>query len=214
MSSVGFIPEISWPEHHVIDELRADGCEVYCHDIRHNGKLPFSKVPAMRSSFELFFERNAYALGVVRGFRFGQLLMTAALLGVVGEFFDYDLSLPDSERGGPYGSNAGCATVYPFLADDLLEIPLTLPQDFYLANVERLDSAATRSVWRAKLDSVLTRGGVAVINTHPVWTNPGNTAVWSAYEGLLETIATTNAWVTAPSSLRAWLLDRRNGAAA
>jgi len=149
----------------------------------------------------------------VRGFRSGQLLMTSQLLGVVGEFFDYDLSLPDSERGGPYGSGAGCASVYPFLVDDLLEIPLTLPQDFFLANVERLDSAAILSVWRAKLESVLARGGVAVLNTHPVWTNPKRPAVWSAYEGLLEAVAASNAWVPTPSSLREWLLERRSGSA-
>ncbi len=212
VSSVGFIPQMSWPDRPVIDELLDDGCEVYCHDIRHNGRLPYSGVKAMRASFESFFERHAYARGAVRGFRSGQLLMTSALLGVVGEFFDYDLSLPDSERGGPYGASAGCASVYPFLVDDLLEIPLTLPQDFYLANVERLDSAAILSLWRTKLESVLTRGGVAVINTHPVWTNSRNPPVWSAYEGLLETIASTNAWVSTPSPLRAWLLGRRTGA--
>lgn len=211
VSAFGFIPEVSWPDRSVIDRLLDDGCEVYCHDIRHNGKLPFAGVPAMRASFELFFERNPYARDVVHGFRSGQLLMTAALLGVVGEFFNYDMSLPDSERGGPYGSSAGCASVYPFLVDDLLEIPLTLPQDFYLANVERLDSTSIRSLWRNKLESVLARGGVAVLNTHPVWTNPHSRAVWSAYEGVLETIATTNAWATRPSSLRDSLLARRKG---
>jgi hypothetical protein len=211
VSAFGFIPEVSWPDRSVIDRLLDDGCEVYCHDIRHNGKLPFMGVPAMRASFELFFERNPYARDVVHGFRSGQLLMTATLLGVIGEFFSYDLSLPDSERGGPYGSSAGCATVYPFLVDDLLEIPLTLPQDFYLFNVERLDSTGILSLWRNKLESVLARGGVAVLNTHPVWTNPHSRAVWSAYEGVLETIATSNAWATRPTSLRDSILARRNG---
>jgi hypothetical protein len=212
-SSVGFIPDVSWPDRQTFDELLADGYEIYCHDIRHDGKLPYKSASAIRGSFERFFEANAYARPLVRGFRSGQLLMTSELLGVLGDWFDYDLSLPDTERGGPYGSVAGCASVYPFLIDGLLEIPLTMPQDFFLANVERCDSARMLSVWRDKLDLVLSSGGVAVVNTHPVWTTPNRPGNWAAYEGLLATIAQADAWVTTPSSLHEWLVDRRNGVA-
>ncbi len=208
-SSVGFIPQVSWPKRSLIEGLIAEGCEVYCHDERHDGKLPYKTVGAIRAFFERFFDVNTYAHPHVRGFRSGQLLMTPELLGVLGEWFDYDLSLPDTERGGPYGSTAGCATVYPFIVDGLLEIPLTLPQDFYLTNVERQDAARMLSSWRAKLESVLARGGVAVVNTHPVWTSPRRLGVWAAYEGLLEAIGGANAWVTTPSRLREWLLGRR-----
>ncbi len=212
-SSVGFIPQISWPERSVIEKLVADGCEVYCHDIRHNGKLPYMSVSAIRTNFERFFDANAYARPLLRGFRSGQLLMTPELLGVLDDWFEYDLSLPDTERGGPYGSVAGCASVYPFLIDGLLEIPLTMPQDFFLANVERCDSQGMLSVWREKLESALSVGGVAVVNTHPVWTTPSRPGVWAAYEGLLEAVADADAWVTTPSSLREWLVICRNGVA-
>jgi hypothetical protein len=67
------------------------------------------------------------------------------------------------------------------------------------------------SVWRDKLEAVLSRGGVAVVNTHPVWTNPKRAGAWAAYHGLLETIASADAWVTTPSVLHDWLLSRRDG---
>jgi hypothetical protein len=210
-SSFGFIPQISWPERPVIDGLIEDGCEIYCHDERHDGKLPYKSVTDIRAAFEHFFETNAYARPVIRGFRSGQLLMTPELLGVLGEWFTYDLSLPDTERGGPYGATAGCASVYPFLVDGLLEIPLTLPQDFYLANVERYDVVRMLSVWRDKLEAVLARGGVTVVNTHPVWTAPSHPRVWMAYQGLLESVVGTNSWVTTPSMLRGWLAEQRDG---
>jgi len=210
-SSVGFIPRVSWPERSLIEGLIAEGCEVYCHDERHDGKLPYKTVGAIRTFFERFFDESPYAQPHVRGFRSGQLLMTPELLRVLGEWFDYDLSLPDTERGGPYGATAGCATVYPFLVGGLLEIPLTLPQDFYLINVERYGAAQMLSAWRDKLDFVLSRGGVAVVNTHPRWTTRRHPAVWAAYESLLESIARANAWVTTPSRLRGWLLARRDG---
>lgn len=209
-SSFGFVPEISWPHRAIIDGLLADGCEVYCHDIRHDGKLPYLNPSAVRAAFERFFEAHAYARPLVRGFRSGQLLMTSELLGVLGDWFDYDLSLPDTERGGPYGSVAGCATVYPFLIDGLLEIPLTMPQDFFLANVERYDSTQMASAWREKLEAVLAIGGVAVVNTHPVWTNPKRPGIWAAYEALLAAVAEANAWVTTPASLREWLMTARD----
>lgn len=212
-SSIGFIPQISWPERSVIENLVADGCEIYCHDLGHNGKLPYKSPAAIRTGFERFFDANPYARPLLRGFRSGQLLMSSGLLGALAEWFTYDLSLPDSERGGPYGGSAGCASVYPFVVDGLLEIPLTIPQDFYLANVERLDSAQMLSVWRDKLQAVLARGGVAVVNTHPVWTTPRRAGIWAAYQGLLETIADADAWVTTPSSLHQWLAACRSGTA-
>jgi hypothetical protein len=196
----------------VIDELIRDGCEVYCHDLRHDGKLAYKTDAAVRADFERFFEEHAEARPYLRGFRSGQLLMTSGLLASLADWFEYDLSLPDTEKGGPYGAWAGCATVYPFLVDGLLEIPLTMPQDFFLFNVEHLDSAGMLSVWRSKLEAVLFRGGVAVVNTHPVWTNPKRAGVWAAYEGLLETIASADAWATTPSILRKYLLGRRGGA--
>lgn len=211
LSSVGFIPQISWPDAAVIDELTHDGCEVYCHDVRHDGKLAYKGSSAMRADFERFFGDHPDARTLLRGFRSGQLLMTSGLLGSLAEWFEYDLSLPDTEKGGPYGAPAGCATVYPFLVDGLLEIPLTMPQDFFLFNVEHLDSAGMLSVWRDKLEAVLSRGGVAVVNTHPVWTNPKRAGVWAAYDGLLATIALADAWLTTPSALRRWLLDLREG---
>jgi peptidoglycan/xylan/chitin deacetylase (PgdA/CDA1 family) len=210
-SSVGFIPQVSWPERDVIENLVAEGCEVYCHDLGHDGKLPYKSLPQIRAGFERFLDAHAYARPLLRGFRSGQLLMSAELLGALGEWFAYDLSLPDTERGGPYGASAGCASVYPFMIDGLLEIPLTMPQDFYLTNVEHYDSPRMLAVWRDKLEAVLACGGVAVVNTHPVWTTPRRPGVWAAYEGLLEAIGAADAWVTTPSSLSDWLGDRRDG---
>ena len=86
-----------------------------------------------------------------------------------------------------------------------------MPQDFYLANVDHYDSAGMQAIWREKLDAVLGRGGVAVVNTHPIWTNPRRPGSWAAYGALLETVAGADAWVTTPSALCDWLRGRRAG---
>lgn len=204
-SSFGFIPWGSWPGRQVIEALADEGGESYCHDERHDGRLPYRSENDIRRVFERLFERDPWARPLVRGFRAGQLLMSPTLLSVVADVFDYDLTLPDTERGGPYGATAGCATVFPFFVDGMLEVPLTLPQDYYLLHVERMGAAAMASLWSSKLGSILDRGGVAVINTHPVWINPRRVDAWQAYREFLGRVAESGAWVTTPSNLRQWL---------
>jgi hypothetical protein len=210
-ASVGFVPNASWPDRKVVEDLVAEGCEVYCHDIAHDGKLPYISDEARRAAFDRFFSKNDWARPLLRGFRSGQLLMSAPLLGLIEELFDYDLSFPDTEHGGPYGPTAGCATVLPYAIGRLLEVPLTIPQDFYLEHVERLDGDAMAAAWKAKLAYVVERGGVAVVNTHPVWINPKRPAAWNAYTALLREVAAADVWVTTGAALRDWLWERRDG---
>src|SRR5207248_3009343 len=120
VSSVGFVPRVTWPDRELIDSLVADGCEIYCHDIRHDARLPYQSAERIRADFERFFEAVPHARAVVQGFRAGQLLMSEQLLRVLGERFTYDLSIPDTEHGGPFGAHAGCATVYPYLVGGIL----------------------------------------------------------------------------------------------
>src|SRR5204862_1800150 len=135
----------------------------------------------IRATIETVFTASPWARPLMRGFRAGQLLTSPTLRAVTGELFDYDLSIPDTERGGPYGYAAGCGTVYPFRVGRLVVIPLTMPQDVYLRHVYGLDAAGSLAVWQRKLEHIRTVGGVAVLNVHPVWVNPGRPDMWDAY---------------------------------
>jgi hypothetical protein len=188
-SSFGFVPDSSWPTESRVRDLIADGCEVYWHDIKHDGRLPWLTRRAMGSAFDRVVERNPWALETMRAFRSGQLLMTDVLFDVVAERFEVDMSLPDTERFGPYGSAAGCGTVIPFRTRGLLEIPLSMPQDVYLRNVHGLSPDEMIDVWTRKLVYIESVGGVAVLNVHPIWVNPEDRAMWSAYERFLAVVA-------------------------
>src|SRR4029077_15895184 len=161
-SAFGFVPRASWPTEGQVTDLVADGCEVYWHDIAHDGRLPWLGKSAIRLAFERVVEGGPWALETMRAFRSGQLLMSEALLEVVAERFEVDLSLPDTERFGPYGSSAGCGTVFPFRPRGVLEIPVSLPPDPYLRNVHRLSPDAVLEVWMSKLAYIVSVGGVAV----------------------------------------------------
>lgn len=199
-AAFGFVPLVTWPEQALVERLITDGCECYVHD----GRFAYSGRPRIEASLEALFDRNPWAQPLFRGFRSGQLLTSTDLLAALAARFDYDLTFPDVERGGPYGGVAGAGTVIPFMLGPLLEIPLTIPQDFFVEQVLRLDARGVEAVWRSKLESVIVRGGVAVVNTHPLWVNPERPAMWQAYRGLLTAIGSDpRLWVTTPSFLAA-----------
>ena len=102
-------------------------------------------------------------------FRTGQLLASPALFSVLAEQFAIDMSIPDTERDGPYGGHAGCGTVLPFRFHGLLELPVTMPQEVFLRQVYGLSADESLRIWRDKLAYIKQVGGVASLNVHPVW---------------------------------------------
>ena len=213
-SAFGFVPRVSWPELPQVERLAADGCDLYVHDYAHDGRLAFMARSRIEDIFARLFEDSPWARSLMRGFRSGQLLMTPGLLAALESTFDYDLSIPDTERGGPYGGVAGAGTVVPFALGRLMELPLTLPQDFFLEHVMRLSPHEMAVAWQSKLDFVAQHGGVAVANTHPVWVNPSRPGAWRAYKELLEAIANRgDVWVATPSSVVEHLRSLKTGSA-
>lgn len=217
VSAWGFVPRSSWPTEERARGLVAEGCEVYWHDVRHDGRLPYLPLDRIRAELARIDATSPWAPELMRSFRSGQLLMSADLMSAVAERFDVDLSIPDTERDGPYGGTAGCGTVVPFLVGRCLEIPLSLPQDVYLRHVHGLTADEALRLWQRKVDHIVAIGGVAVLNTHPVWVNPARPDMWHAYRTFLGwAVERGDLLVTIPGKIRRLLVDdapRRRGPA-
>ena len=208
VSAWGFVPSRSWPTEEGARGLAADGCEVYWHDLRHDGKLAFQPLARIRAAFARVDEASPWATELIQSFRSGHLLMTPDLMTAIDDRFAIDLSIPDTERHGPYGGTAGCGTVVPFLIGRCLEIPLSLPQDVYMRHVDGFDAIEALRVWQSKVEHIVSMGGVAVLNTHPVWVNPWRTDMWQAYRSFLEwAIDRGDLLVTTPGAIRRLLID-------
>jgi hypothetical protein len=208
-SSFGFVPAASWPSQAMAADLVAEGCELYLHDLAHDGRLPYRPERAITAALQAVFDRSPWARPLMRGFRAGQLLWSPALRQAVTGLFEYDLSIPDTERGGPYGYSAGCETVFPFRLGSLLELPLTLPQDVYLRHVYERSAEESLAVWQAKLAAINSLGGVAVLNAHPIWVNPLQPDMWKAYERFLRAAAADDGLlITTPGQVVDWLSRR------
>ena len=80
----------------------------------------------------------------------------------------YDLSTFDTDPFEPQAD--GVATIFPFWVahnghdSRYLEMPYTLVQDFTLFIL--MKENCTR-LWQTKLDWIVERGGMALLNTHP-----------------------------------------------
>ncbi|HEU4672525.1 MAG TPA: hypothetical protein VFS32_06465 [Candidatus Limnocylindrales bacterium] len=200
-SSYGFVPEQSWPMERLVRDLVADGREVYWHDIRHDGRLPYVGRARIRAAFDAVRLRSPWTVELMRTFRAGQLLASRDLISVVGEIFAVDMSIPDTERDGPFGAAAGCGTVFPFRLGPVLEVPVTMPQDVFLRQVYRWSPDAIEELWLQKLSYIARVGGVANLNVHPIWI-AHDRELRGVVDRLLEWVTADSAFlVTTPSRL-------------
>jgi len=176
------------PRHYRLDrgllaELRAGGHEIGCHGYDHSGSLPFEpeeKARAKLESLRPFLEENG-----VTGFRSPGLLRTAGLFALLGRYFRYDSSVPDTEMYTGAGWRNGCCSVRPFARGRLLEIPITLPLDAALIHY-RYGPRRILRTWLDKADWLAAVGGLAVVDTHPEPQYSGSRSMLRVYRELLD----------------------------
>jgi hypothetical protein len=197
----------SWnlvPERYEIDDddvanLRRDGHEVGVHGLRHDGRdlasarLLRKRLPKMRAAADRW--------GAV-GFRAPATQRRWDWMPELG--FEYDSSYPDTD---PYEPQAGgCCSWLPFFNGDLVELPITVPQDHTVFEILRHED---ESIWVEKIEFLRERGGMALVLTHPDYLLPGSRAL-AAYDRLLARYADdANAWHALPREVAAWWRERR-----
>jgi hypothetical protein len=112
--------------------------------------------------------------------------------------FDYDSSYTDT---APYEPQAGgCCSWLPYLIGDLVELPITLPQDHTLFE---LLGQQDESVWVEKTELLRGRGGMALMVTHPDYMIDPH--VLSSYRRFLEHFAHDDgSWKPLPREVASW----------
>jgi hypothetical protein len=177
--------------------LQAEGCEIGVHGLRHDGKdlgsrrLLRRRLPAMRRAAERWG---------ARGFRSPATQRRWEWMPTLG--FDYDTSTPDTDPYEP--QPGGCATTLPFLHDDMVELPITLPQDHTVFAI--LDEPDGR-LWTEKTGHIRDRRGMALVLTHPDYAVDHR--VVQAYTTLLDTFCgDPTVWHALPCEVASWWRDR------
>jgi hypothetical protein len=112
--------------------------------------------------------------------------------------FDYDSSYTDT---GPYEPKpGGCCTWLPFTIGELVELPITLPEDHTLFELLQETDETT---WIEKARFIKEKQGLALMNTHPDYM--ANPHVLPAYDRFLQAFKDDEtAWKPLPRELSEW----------
>jgi hypothetical protein len=196
-SSWNFVPERYRVDPALVSDLTDDGFEVGVHGLRHDGRDLESLATLNRRLPEI--RRHAEAWGAV-GFRSPATQRVYEWMPMLG--FSYDSSYPDSD---PYEPQAGgCCTWLPFFNQDMVELPITLPQDHTMFVIL---AATDETMWVDKAMRLRAVGGMALLITHPDYMLDDQRL--AAYRRFLERVAADGcAWRALPRDVDAWWRER------
>jgi glycosyltransferase involved in cell wall biosynthesis len=196
-SSFQVIPEERYDvSEEFLVEFRDRGFEVNVHDLNHDGRL--------------FWDRRRFSDRASRINRYGQKFQaTGFRSGAMYRnqdwcrdlHFEYDMSVPNAAHLEP--QHGGCCTVMPYFNGNLLELPLTVSQDyalFHLLNTRSMD------LWEEQLAAIRREHGLISILVHPDYVMEKREE--EVYQQLLSRIADLrdhqNVWTATPGEVNTW----------
>ena len=179
-----------------LQNIRKRGFEVNVHDLNHDGHLFRDHDEFLRRANKI----NAY------GKQFGAVGFRSAIMYRNVDWFDaldfsYDMSIPNVAHLDP--QKGGCCTVMPFFAGHILELPVTMTQDYPLFHI--LKDYSTR-LWKEQISMIRAKHGLISIIVHPDYII--NEAARRVYREFLEHVSELRArketWIALPGEVAAW----------
>ena len=179
-------------EDSLVEGLDAEGFEVGVHGLRHDGG-EFASLEEFRARVPEV-RRRAERWGA-KGYRSPSTLRVWEWMPALG--LDYDSSYSDTAPFEPQAG--GCCSLLPFFNEDLVELPITMPQDHTMFVI--LGESDER-LWREKAELVRERGGMALMLTHPDYMTGDRL---EAYRRVLEAYREdAGAWRALPREVSEW----------
>jgi hypothetical protein len=179
-----------------LDEIRTRGFEVNVHDLNHDGRLFWNR----QEFSDRVEEINRYGKEFCAvGFRSGAMYRNQDWCQDLD--FEYDMSVPNVAHLEP--QHGGCCTVMPYFNGKLLELPLTLTQDYALFH---LLNTRSMNLWDEQIAEIRKRHGLISILVHPDYIMKSQEE--TIYQKLLERIAylrdAHNVWTATPGEVNEW----------
>lgn len=162
-SSFNFVPERYKNSADIREMLVKNGFEVGVHGLHHDGKL--------FNSFKIFKERAQKINTFIKqwgavGFRAPSMHYNLDWIHMLD--IKYDASTFDTDPFEP--NSKGCLKVFPFWVQHAtqdfgyIELPYTLPQDITVFILMR---DIQSYIWHRKMNWIVQKGAMALLNTHP-----------------------------------------------
>ncbi|MFZ0796731.1 MAG: hypothetical protein WCA13_07785 [Terriglobales bacterium] len=183
-----------------LDSIRRRGFEVVVHDLNHDGRLFRDRKQFVERAAKI----NAYGKEFgAAGFRAGILYRNQQWYDALD--FEYDMSVPNVAHLDP--QRGGCCTVMPYFIGHVLELPVTMTQDYTLFNI--LNDYST-GLWERQIELIMEKNGLMSVVIHPDYITGSRER--SMYEALLAHLAALrekkNVWITTPGEVNRWWRQR------
>ena len=183
-----------------LELVRSRGFEVAVHDLDHDGRLYSERDEFLRRAKAI----NEYgARFKAAGFRAGVLYRNQVWFDALE--FEYEMSVPNVARLDP--QRGGCCTVMPYFIGNLLELPVTMVQDYTLFHI--LNSYSP-DLWKRQAELIMTKHGMMSFIVHPDYVIPRKARM--AYESLLDYLAELrqerDVWIALPREVNQWWRQR------
>ncbi|MFH1172791.1 MAG: polysaccharide deacetylase family protein [Nanoarchaeota archaeon] len=200
-STWNFVPESKEYkiDKELLKSLERDGHEIASHSLKHDGKFAFlskhERRLRVRKSKEVFKKMGFN----INGFRAPWLHRTRDLILFLEENkYLWDSSFPDTDNTTIGYRGTGCSTVFPFQPlikenkgyrkSSIIELPITVPQDWSLIHPMKLSNEKILSLWIEKIDYIEDVGGLALFLTHPAKYDIGNNERSWIYDDIIKYI--------------------------
>jgi hypothetical protein len=200
-ASVQLVPE----ERYVVTEtllceIRSRGFEVNVHDLNHDGRLFDNRQEFLSRAKKI----NAYARGFgAKGYRSGAMYRNSDWYDAFE--FEYDMSVPNVAHLDP--QHGGCCTVMPYFIGDILELPLTTVQDYFLFYVLHHNSI---DLWKQQIEMIRSQHGMMSFIVHPDYVIDAQHRAW--FKTLLEHLQVLRGdgtvWFALPGEVNQWWRQR------
>jgi peptidoglycan/xylan/chitin deacetylase (PgdA/CDA1 family) len=178
----------------MLQALQKDGHEIAAHGFAHDARIGRGE----GEEWDIFlknYDGFQKAFGSV-GFRAPCMARSPKLRQVLSAQFKYDSSTPDADiRSNNPSMNGGCAYPFPFHANGIMELPVTLPDESYRAEL-RLSVSDYFNRLRIKTDRLASWGAHAISVQHPVIYFGASDAMFDAYRRFLQDqVRRTDVWI-------------------
>ncbi len=183
-----------------VQEIRRRGFELNVHDLKHDGSLFEDHAQFLLQAQKINeYVRNFQSLG----FRSGAMYRNQEWFQALD--ISYDMSVPNVAHLEP--QRGGCCTVMPYRIGKILELPLTMTQDYSLFHMLGDYSI---DLWKRECDQILGRNGLISFIVHPDYVVEERARkVYLSLLGYLSgLIADHKVWTALPRDVDRWWRNR------
>ena len=180
--------------------IRERGFEVAVHDLNHDGHLYRDRGQFIERAAKINSYGKEYGSD---GFRAGLLYRRQLWYDELD--FSYDMSVPNVAHLDP--QRGGCCTVMPYFLGQILEIPVTMTQDYTLFHILNDYSI---ELWKRQADLIMEQHGLLSFIVHPDYIiKPRERSIYEKLLGhLVRLKEEKNLWITTPGEVNRWWRQR------